>query len=682
MQRTFSKSATAGAAFLVIVGLSIVIRGDVALRQPTGFPQDWSHSHLIFANPGSFAQAVRNGSVAHWYKIMNDPRYQLQQLRRNIAAQRSTAAALKPTPAKSSPPKPAPPKSMPVAKDWNFDLWQNVTDAGVAPNMFPAKYNFNETGASCTGDFVIFGLWVGGSSTSSNLIGVDNLYVGAAEGGGCGTPSGSNGGSGTVPTPRVKWAFNVSDLSTGGNIPASVVLSLDGTKVAFVLNSTSGEVSSVVHVLTLGSGTYNQTTCGSGSTQCSITAPATPGSASAPGSSIATVTLSASGVIVNSSIYVDYGSDAGYVGDNIGHLYKISGLFHGTPALASSWTTNPVSAGTDTLTSPVYDSNTDTVFVASADGKLYGFNGTTGSEISTSPIQLAVSDGTSKGINAPPIVDSTNHVLYLIYGDNAANASGPAGCTTAGTCPEVAQVVYYDHTAGKVEFVVGSAGTPGSTSTAVAGTNLATLVDTEADEWILTSGAFSQSYINGFSSSTSFFYACGTNEYPTLPWGTSLEQFSFNSNMQLQSPAINVQALITATAPFGPNCGAMTEFYNGTTDRLFVGVPTVNMVDSINITSNSTNSGGSPPYGIPAFTDAIIEGGPSGIIVDGSDPNTNASSLYFTALKANSGTATCSVSVSGTPSGDTAFVATPANDGIGRESDDICAYKLTQSNLQ
>jgi hypothetical protein len=64
MQRTFSKLAIVGAAFVVIAGLTIVVRGQEALRQRTGVTQDWSHSHLVFSNPGS---------IVKWYRIMNDP---------------------------------------------------------------------------------------------------------------------------------------------------------------------------------------------------------------------------------------------------------------------------------------------------------------------------------------------------------------------------------------------------------------------------------------------------------------------------------------------------------------------------------------------------------------------------------------------------------------------------------
>jgi hypothetical protein len=393
MHRTFSKLAIVGVVFVVIAGLSIVISGQQTLRPSTGVPQDWSHSHLIFANPGSFAQAVRNGSVAQWYKIMNDPRYQIQQqLRRNAATVRPNAVGLK----KPVPPKPAPPKSTPLAKDWNFSLDTTGAFTAVAASRWPAKYSFSEV-ASCANDFVIYGLDTQGYYYQANLIGVNNLYVGAAAGGGCEKIT-NNGGNGTFPTPEVKWAFNVAPYP----ITTSVVLSEDGTKIAFVVNTTYGVGPPVLHVLTLGSGTNGNTNCGgTGTSQCSVDAPGAPNSTYSTGSSDATVTLSSSTQDDNSEVYVDYSADTGYLGDANGHLYKVTGMFNGTPTIAPGWPKSLAGSSVN-LCAPVYDSVTDTVFIGGIDGNLYGVNATTGVQITGSPLTLATGNGISYGLLAFP----------------------------------------------------------------------------------------------------------------------------------------------------------------------------------------------------------------------------------------------------------------------------------------
>ena len=633
MHRTFSKVGIAGAAFVVVLGLTMLVRGDVALKQRTGFPQDWSHSHLIFANPGSFAQAVRNGSVAHWYRIMNDPRYQMQQLRQNAAAMQRNVAALKPTPAKSTPPKPAPPKSVPLAKDWNFSLQTTITNGGVPALRYPAQYSFNETGASCANDFVIYGLYSGGSSTQANLVGVNNLYVGAAGGGGCSSIT-NNGGAGSAPTPQVKWAFNVS----ASPIHTSVVLSLDGTKVAYVVDSNPA----VLQVLTLGGG---------GGT---VTAPiSTFGACNTAAPSICNISLSGSTGDEESAPYVDYGDDVGYVGDNSGHIYKITGFFKGTPALPGGtyWAT----AGSGKLGSPVYDGATGTVFVGSSDGSLYAFN-SSGTPITGSGFRLDY--GTFGLWLSPPIVDSTNHLLYQSYG-------------------------YYNAGAGVAQVVFTGTPTIASTSTSsigTAGTNTASLLTTSAPAFYITDGAFSRSYFNGFSTSTSFLYACGANNTGTTGTiGVSLQQFTFNAGPILSGTVNKVATIDTTTtvAQFDATgvglCSPLTEFYNtnGTpTDYLFLSDPALtssNLV-SFNITNNT--AGGALT---PTVSSTYVPGGASGLVVDGADTTTNASSLYFTSQTATGATCT---------TGGASGTASPQNDAIGTVAAAICAYKLTQSGLQ
>jgi len=638
MQRRFSKVAIAGAAFVVIAGLTMVIRGDVALRQRTGVPLDWSHSHLIFSNPGSFAQAVRSGSVAHWYKIMNDPRYQIQQIRRNAPALPRDFAMLKP-----AAPKPAPAKSQPLTKDWNFSLQTAALGTGVLYLRYPAKYSFSETGANCSSDYVIYVLNVPGSASQANLVGVNNLYVGAAGGGGCGSIT-NNGGAGTNPTPQVMWAFNVAT----SHISTSPVLSLDGTKVAYVLNSTPP----VLHVLTLPStqsGTITSPT--SSFAACGGTAPA-----------LCTVTLSStpSGNADNiSAPYVDYGSDTGYVGDNNGHLYKIHPFFGGTPAITATWT-----AGSSILGPPVYDGNTGTVFVGSFDGNLYGINASTGAQITGSPLALAGSGTPSYGIWASPIVDSTNHVLYAFYGDNH-----------AGTNAEVAQVVYYNSSNTTVEFVGGSAGTPGSASS-TAGTNKADFLTTSPNTYLIAEGAFSTGYYTGGpTGASSFLYACGTNALNTgsNAVGVTLQQFGFSSGV-LQTPknVDTINSTLTASG-IGANgeeqpCSPLTEFYNTntSTDRLFLSVPGLSSGNILGYNITTETSGGALT---PAATGTAVDG-TSGIVVDGSDPTSNASSLYFTSQ--DSGTCT---------TGGASGTSSELNNGIGTVSPAICAYKLTQSGL-
>ena len=57
----------------------------------TGVPEDWSHYHLVFSNPGTEQEAIKSGHYDEWLKVVNDPRYVIQQMRRNAAAQGPSA---------------------------------------------------------------------------------------------------------------------------------------------------------------------------------------------------------------------------------------------------------------------------------------------------------------------------------------------------------------------------------------------------------------------------------------------------------------------------------------------------------------------------------------------------------------------------------------------------------------
>ena len=47
-----------------------------------GVVDDWTHQHVIFSNPGTLEDALKKGKYGEWQFVMNDPRYQMQQVRR------------------------------------------------------------------------------------------------------------------------------------------------------------------------------------------------------------------------------------------------------------------------------------------------------------------------------------------------------------------------------------------------------------------------------------------------------------------------------------------------------------------------------------------------------------------------------------------------------------------------
>ena len=53
----------------------------------TGLPTDWSHRHVIYGNPGTEQDAIRNGTHEQWLRIVNDPRYVVQNLKKGLPVQ-------------------------------------------------------------------------------------------------------------------------------------------------------------------------------------------------------------------------------------------------------------------------------------------------------------------------------------------------------------------------------------------------------------------------------------------------------------------------------------------------------------------------------------------------------------------------------------------------------------------
>jgi len=84
---------------VVVAGFTVLISGQQAgqLTNPThglkvpilshghqeslediqGLPDDWTYHHLVFSNPGTEEEAIRNGTHERWLKVVNLDRYDL-----------------------------------------------------------------------------------------------------------------------------------------------------------------------------------------------------------------------------------------------------------------------------------------------------------------------------------------------------------------------------------------------------------------------------------------------------------------------------------------------------------------------------------------------------------------------------------------------------------------------------
>ena len=468
----------------------------------------------------------------------------------------------------------------------------------------PAKYSFNINGTpSCTNDFVVYTIAATPSATQANIIAFNNLYTGTSS---SSCPIANQSPVTTDLTqPTVMWAYAAG--SDGSAL--SPVLSLSGTQVSFIESGTQNTDSNPAYfdVLT--------PTAGQGTS-------ATTPSVLAAGSSLSRLNFTDSGIAgcgtgatdSNSSAYIDYGNNVAYVGADNGILYRITNVFNGTPAVQYCITVN----ANKLLTSPVYDQVSNEVFVS--DGtSLYAY--TPGASSFTKVNSIALASTTGDSIILSPIVDSTNGYVYIF---------GSADPTNAHSI--VSQV-----------------------NTAL--TSQVTADIGPAAHYYIFDGDFSNAYF-ATGPSAGLLYVCGTqtaaNNKP------SLYALSFNSSGVMNTtPAMSNNVNINgATNPAG-YCSPLLEFYNGTTDLLYVGTGLLGATTGANLVTEWSITAGITATTTPASTATNEWGGTSAFTVDNVSTEDQASSIYFgTLAAASSGT------VPACPKGQ------------------FCAIKLTQSGLQ
>src|SRR5690348_16843812 len=183
-----------------------------------GLPQDWTHHHVVF-NRQLLSQhpelAAAEPRVLHQF-VRRMPYLPVVPM---VSDEGATAV---------------------LQRDWNV----NLGPGKVAFGMSPIKYGFDVNAPpSCANDFAAFGLDVPGvTGGQANIVAFNNLYRGP--GGLCGTGA-----------PSIFFSYNTTTVA-GGSVDTSPVLSLDGTKIAFV---ESAGTSSIFHVLKWATGPGNGT---------------------------------------------------------------------------------------------------------------------------------------------------------------------------------------------------------------------------------------------------------------------------------------------------------------------------------------------------------------------------------------------------------------------------------------
>ena len=551
-------------AFLALVAISVMPMWAQEGRQISGLTHDWSNRHIIYTNNSTSARKE--------FAASRDPRALSAYLQRGII--------------------PRDPIWWPgvhriglLREDWAFSMGTPNSSTPIAPNQYPATFvkNFTFGGAfttpSCANDFLALPVNIVGGGTA-NLIGLNNLYSINDTSGFCATTG-----------PTVLFAYQTG--SGGGANATSVELSLDGTKIVWVENSNPPKV----HVVAW----KNEGT---------VAAPidlTTRPAASAPvagSGTVATVTLSSSTSVTNSSPFVDYDHDLAYVDDDSGNLYRIENVFCTTaaciaspvaPSLDAAWTTNPVNLGSTKLTSPVADAVTGYIYVGGANGNLYVRKSSDGSSVSGSPI--AIGNGNQGGVADTPLVDGIGANGYtLVYAFTGDDTGVTGGLSTA----VIAQLQVNQGTGALGTVTRGSIGQP--------------------NEQPIYSGTPNNAYYTGVG--TPIFYVCGITPSSTVD--ADLYEVPFGVNKIIGTPA--------DLGPIGGGnqaCSPLSEFYNGTNDRLFVTFPVTAVVEDFNI--NSTLPDDFCPNGPTCLQWANNSGSTGGLIIDSNynPTGTSTANIYF-----------------------------------------------------
>ena len=519
----------------------------------------------------------------------------------------------------------------------------------MGAGQFPAKFTFDINATpSCTADYVAFTTSVSGAL---QIVGFDNLYsTQRVVGGFCN----SNG-------PSVKWAYDTRIAGdTTGTTPTSPVLSLDGTKIAFVETRPAG--GAILHILKWKPGLPAAVTV-----QGSIATPAAPDTIMGAGKAWNTTNCpAANSCVVNivfqgakadtlSSPFYDYAFDNLYVGDDNGVLHKFSGVFGGTPAEVTTggWPLT-VHLGA-VLTAPVYDLaniGSKNIFVADSLGRVSfvrEVGSTVGACAAGSPPCLgSVSQDLTGNIVDPPLLDASTKRLLIFDGTETTGNNGSVYQFDTGLT-----------TASKVTVRIGGNLLP------------------PAGDYLHT-GTFDDAYFTT-GPAAGHLYTCGKD--PGFNNRPAIYQLAFNAAGVLQTAAPPPLTNLTSTfSLIGDACSPITEIKNGANDRIFFsfainanppgagGTATgcqagQGCVVSILLTGAAwppvaTTAGSSVPFILTASQTGA--GGTSGIVIDNVGAAPQESNIYFT-FRTNSTApgVTCNGAV-----------------GVG------CAVKLTQLALQ
>ncbi len=516
-------------------GPSVYVNG-IEIR---GYPEDWSHHHVVFSNIGAEDEALQKGEYEHWQKVVNEPRYVIQQFKNHgemkgpagIDAEYRSRWNAESTDLGFGEPHGFVPMYRRMTKSNIKTDWSEALGGpGLAGGQYPAKFNFTTTTASCS-DYVVFPTGATSSPSQATIVAFNSVYSGC--------PLFSGG------LPRVYWAYNTG---SGYTATTSPTISLDGTQVAFV--QTNGTTASLVLLKMASGGT--------------VGGPVTPSSV-AVGSyrmcaapCYTSISLGANDT-ASAPFYVYGTADTLYVGDDSGKVHEVTGAFLGNPMLdPSGW---PATASTITppaLSSPVYDSGgSNRIFVTDAAGYLHSFTVAAPGTVTTS----GRLENNTTNVFEPPVVDSSAEKVYTFIGYSGdgtnnnpsyINIFPAAALGSAG--PGVPSVSNYGT---GVPFPNGASGGTANPTTS-----------------FMRIGSFDNLYYEG-TGTTGNIYVCENGVLYQIPLAT------------VTTPVVNVYSTPVTTAGTASACAPVTEFLGTKVATTLSAAITTTTTTTIHVTSGT-----------------------------------------------------------------------------------------------
>ena len=378
-------------------------------------------------------------------------------------------------------------------------------------------------------------------SGALQIVAFNNLYVGQT--------MGETGGAGCTSAtgPSVLFAYDTRLTGdTTGATDTSIVLSLDGTKMAYVENNPSGALLKILQWKS-GEGTIATPVAPDDTTLTSWTG----GGCPAGESCLITVPFGNAQPDTLSSAYYDYETDNLYVGDDNGNLHKFTGVFGGTPAEdlsddgggagSSTWPIEVQSS--NFLLSPVFDGGSQNIYVNNVIGRteyVMGIGSTTGACEAPETVPPCIGStinfaGPSAHIKDGPVVDPfTGHVFIFANNDDAGNnADQPSS-----------EVISTDMTLGSE--VVDALSNNGMASPATSYTHV---------------GAFDYAYLNSApGSKAGHMYVCGKTD-DANPNDISIARISFTASGALTGSE-DGDVILTFDSADTVGCSPVTEITN------------------------------------------------------------------------------------------------------------------------